>query len=154
MATGPAQPNALEQRTRHALDYFIAQGWTREQAAGIVANLVAESNLQSTAVGDRGHAAGIAQWHADRQAAFQAQMNRPVQGATLDEQLQFVQHELTAGTERGAGRRLRHATTAQDAGDTISRHYERPADSDGEAQRRGQRATAILNAHPAPVTLP
>ena len=151
MATAPAQPNPLEQRSRQALDYFTAQGWTRQQAAGIVANLVAESNLQSTAVGDAGHAAGIAQWHADRQAAFQAEMDRPIQGSTLEEKLQFVQNELTAGTERGAGTRLRNATTAQQAGDTISRYYERPADREGEAQRRGQRATAILNANPAPV---
>jgi hypothetical protein len=154
MATGPAQPDALEQRTRQALDYFIGQGWTREQAAGIVANLVAESNLQPAVVGDHGRAAGIAQWHADRQAAFQAQMNRPIQGSTLEEQLQFVQHELTDGDERGAGRLLRQAATAQEAGAIISRHYERPRDRDGEALRRGQRATAIRNAHPAPATLP
>ena len=150
MATGPAQPNAAEQRTHQALDYFIAQGWTREQAAGIVANLQAESNLQPTAVGDAGRAAGVAQWHPDRQAAFQAQMNRPLQGSSLEEQLQFVQHELTAGNERTAGNQLRNATTAQQAGDSVSRYYERPADRDGEAQRRGQRATAILNANPPP----
>lgn len=148
MATGPAQPSPAEQRTRQALDYFIAQGWTREQAAGIVANLQAESNLQPTAVGDGGSAVGIAQWHPARQAAFQTQMNRPMQGSSLEEQLQFVQHELTDGNERTAGRRLRNAATAQEAGDVVSRHYERPADREIEAQRRGQRATAILNANP------
>ena len=150
MATGPAQPSPAEQRTRQALDYFIAQGWTREQAAGIVANLQAESNLQPAAVGDAGRATGIAQWHPDRQAAFQTQMNRPVQGSSLEEQLQFVQHELTNGNERAAGSRLRNATTAQQAGDVVSRHYERPADREVEAQRRGQRANAILNANPPP----
>jgi hypothetical protein len=39
-----------------ALDFFVGHGWTREQSAGIVANLVAESNLNPEAVGDGGQA--------------------------------------------------------------------------------------------------
>ena len=78
----PAQTNTPADPTRQAMDYFIAQGWTQAQAAGIVADLQAESNLRPTAVGDNGRAAGIAQWHPDRQADFQAQMNRSVQGST------------------------------------------------------------------------
>jgi hypothetical protein len=151
MATQVA-PQAIEapDPTRQAIDYFVAQGWTQAQAAGIVANLQAESNLRPTAVGDNGRAVGIAQWHPDRQADFQAQMNRPVQGSTLEEQLQFVQHELTNGNEQNAGNRLRQATTANEAGAIVSRHYERPADRNGEAQRRAQRAAGILNNYASP----
>ncbi|HMK87405.1 MAG TPA: phage tail tip lysozyme [Steroidobacteraceae bacterium] len=135
---------------RQAMDYFVGQGWTRAQAAGIVANLQAESGLRPGAVGDGGQARGIAQWHADRQTAFEHFTGHGIQQSTYEEQLQFVQHELTAGGEVAAGNRLRNTTTADSAGATVSRYYERPADRDGEATRRGQRATHILNNYPAP----
>ncbi|MGA2888378.1 MAG: phage tail tip lysozyme [Terracidiphilus sp.] len=130
--------------TRGAMDYFIAQGWTAAQAAGIVANLLAESGLRPDAGGDGGQAYGVAQWHADRQANFQRFTGRAIQGSTVDQQLRFVQHELSS-TEVGAAHSLRNATSASDAGATMSRRYERPADREGEATRRGQRAQQILD---------
>jgi len=126
------------------MEYFIGQGWTTAQAAGIVANLQAESGLRPDAVGDLGQAYGIAQWHSDRQANFQTFTGRAIRGSTADQQLRFVQHELS-GTEAGAGQRLRNTTSAYDAGATMSRYYERPADREGEAARRGQRAQQILD---------
>jgi len=135
----PANPE------RRAMDFFVNQGWSREQAAGIVANLLTESQLAPDAVGDGGQARGIAQWHPDRQAAFQRFTGQPIRGSTLDQQLQFVQQELTAGGEVAAGRRLRGAASANDAGATVSQFYERPADRDGEARRRGQRAEQVLD---------
>jgi len=130
---------------RQAMDYFVGQGWTAAQAAGIVANLQAESGLRPDIPGDGGHAYGIAQWHADRQAAFQTFTGRAIQGSTLDQQLRFVQQELTGGGEVHAGNLLRNANSANDAGSIVSRHYERPADREGAATRRGQLADQILN---------
>ncbi len=129
---------------RGAMDYFINQGWTPAQAAGIVANLQAESGLHPDAVGDGGQAYGVAQWHPDRQANFQRFTGQAIRGSTVDQQLQFVQHELSS-TEVGAAHSLRNTTTATAAGASMSRNYERPADREGEATRRGQRAQQILD---------
>lgn len=130
------------------LSFFQSQGWTKEQAAGIVANLKAESQLNPGAVGDSGKAYGIAQWHPDRQAAFRSRFGKDIKGSSLEEQLQFVQYELTQGSEQGAGSKLKAATTAAEAGQIVSRRYERPADREGEAYKRGLAASQLLNGIP------
>lgn len=124
--------------------FFMSQGWTAAQAAGIAANLMSESGGRTNATGDNGQAFGLAQWHRDRQAAFRAFAGHDIHSATLAEQLAFVQHELTSGSEKSAGKALRGATTAADAGAIVSRMYERPKDTEGEASRRGSLAASIL----------
>jgi hypothetical protein len=61
---------AANPRAQEAMRFFQERGWSKEQSAGLVGNLIAESNLSTTAVGDGGKARGIAQWHPDRQANF------------------------------------------------------------------------------------
>lgn len=129
---------------RAALDYFQKQGWTREQSTGIVANLKRESALKPDAVGDSGKAYGVAQWHPDRQAEFKKQFGKDIKAATFEEQLAFVQFELTAGKEKSAGDKLRKTTTAQDAAEVMSKNYERPRDTEKEAAIRGKMATSML----------
>lgn len=125
------------------MQFFENAGWTHEQAAGITANLVAESGLNPNAVGDNGKARGLAQWHPDRQAAFKAKFGHDIGSATADEQLQFVQHELTAGMFKAAGDALRATMSADLAAQVVSTQYERPADREGEAARRGDRAVTL-----------
>lgn len=129
--------------TKQALDYFVSMGWTKSQSAGIVANLIAESNLNPAAVGDGGMAVGVAQWHGDRQARFAALMGKPTQGSTLEDQLAFVHAELR-GTEKAAGDALAGCAVASAAGAIVSNIYERPADRLGEAARRGALAEQIF----------
>lgn len=143
----PSAPAPNANRTREAMDYFVSHGWTRQQAAGIVANLQTESGLRPDARGDGGLAYGIGQWHPDRQAAFEKFTGHSIQGSTYEEQLRFVQHELTH-SESSAGNRLRNATSANEAGGIVSCYYERPADREGEAARRGQAAERILRSYP------
>lgn len=142
---GPATASA-EDPPRNAVDavsFFQRMGWTKEQAAGIVANLRAESNLNHRAVGDNGQAIGVAQWHPDRQSNFKAWAGKDIRESSLMEQLQFVNYELTQGAERRAGALLRAARNAQQAGEIVSRYYERPALADAEASRRGAGAVQI-----------
>ena len=54
------------------LQQFTDLGWTREQAAGLTANLHAESKFKPDASGDSGKAYGIAQ--------FEATYGKPIQG--------------------------------------------------------------------------
>ena len=118
---------------RMAMAYFTNQGWTKEQAAGIVGNLQTESgNFNQDVVngrrkGDNGHAVGIAQWHEDRQAEFKAQYGIDLIGAPLQKQLEFVQYELTKGKYKSAGDSLRQAKNAEDAAFIVDKQYERSA---------------------------
>jgi len=126
-----------------AVGFFQRMGWTREQAVGLVANLQRESNLNPAAVGDGGQAYGAAQWHPDRQANFKAWSGKDIRESDLMEQLQFVNYELTKGAEQRAGQLLRAAQNAQQAGEIVSRYYERPAQADAEAARRGAAAVDL-----------
>jgi hypothetical protein len=126
-----------------AVGFFQRMGWSHDAAAGLVANLQRESNLNPQAVGDNGRAYGAAQWHPDRQANFKAWSGKDIRESSLMEQLQFVHYELTQGAEQRAGRLLRAAQNAQQAGEIVSRYYERPAQADAEAARRGAAAVSL-----------
>lgn len=125
------------------VNFFMGMGWTKEQAAGIVANLKHESALNPSAVGDGGKAYGIAQWHPDRQANFKKWAGKDIRQSSLEEQLAFVNYELTQGAEQKAGNLLRASTNAQQAGAIVSRHYERPAQADAEALKRANTAVQV-----------
>ena len=131
-------------KTKQAIEYFMAQGWTKSQACGIVANLEKESNLNPAAVGDKGAAYGIAQWHKARQLDFFRTTGKDIKGSSLEEQLRFVHHELKT-TEKRAGGKLLQCTTARDAGACVSRYYERPADTENECKKRGDYARTLAN---------
>jgi LysM repeat protein len=111
-----------------AVDYFIQQGWTPEQAAGLVGNLQAESgqNLNPAAFNAKEQAYGIAQWRGSRKRDFEREMGRPIKGSSLDDQLKFVQWELN-NTEKRAGARLKAAKSAAEAAAIIDQFYERSA---------------------------
>jgi hypothetical protein len=131
-------------RAQNVMSYFRSQGWTRAQAAGIAANIQTESGFNPRAVGDRGAAYGIGQWHADRQGAFNTWALRNklpgLRQADLLEQLQFYNYELRRSP---AGKKLAGATNAYDAGAAVSLYDERPADAAGQAAMRGDLATRI-----------
>lgn len=132
----PGLPVSTGERRNRALDFFKKSGFSDAQAAGLVANLLSESDLNPYATGDSGKAYGIAQWHPDRQEEFRKVFGKDIRQSSLDEQLQFVLHELTRGNEQKAGRLLLSTGNAQNAGEVISRYYERPLLSDQEAAKR------------------
>ncbi|HEY2010527.1 MAG TPA: phage tail tip lysozyme [Rhizomicrobium sp.] len=136
------------------VSYFTKQGWSPAQAAGIVANLFRESGLNSKASGDHGLAYGLAQWHPERAANFAAWAGHGLKDSTEQEQLAFVQYELTQGTERSAGAALRRAKTPEEAGATISHRYERPLDDGGSAASRAADARAIFDRLPSIASQP
>lgn len=129
-------------RKEDALMFFQNHGWTRDQAAGIVANLQAESGFSQGKTGDNGRAYGIAQWHPDRQADFRRWSGHDIHGSSYEEQLAFVQHELET-SQQHAAIMLRAAQNADQAGRAVSRYYERPWMADAQAARRGASAVSI-----------
>lgn len=141
-AGGATGPGGAAGNAKIALDYFAQQGWTPAQAAGIVANLQAESgqNLNPSALGDAGKSYGIGQWQGPRQQLFATKMGKPLQGSNLQDQLKFVQWELT-NSEARAGQALKSAQTAADAAAIVDQYYER---SNGAArQKRMAMASAL-----------
>jgi hypothetical protein len=130
-----------------SMDYFKAQGWSRQAAAGITGNLAAESaSFNPKALGDWGRARGIGQWHPDRQKDFENWAGFKITDDRADrqKQLQFANFELTEGKYKSVGNRLRGATSADEAGAIVSNGYERPKDPDGEVARlRGQMANQL-----------
>jgi len=154
---GAGQSDQSEKRTKTttstgnakiAMEFFLEQGWTPEQAAGLVANLQAESydRLDPAALGDKGRGYGIAQWHGPRQKKFEEIIGVPLKGSSIENQLKFVQWELTSpeSAERSAGTRLKSAKTAADAAAVIDEFYERS--SGIHRQRRIAKAEALLTA--------
>ncbi len=126
MAFDPAEYDILEPKS-HALRVMQDYGYTPEQSAGIVGNLIHESNLNTGAVGDSGASFGIAQWNGDRLkglenfAAAQGSDSR-----NFDTQLDYIHHELQT-SESGAGQALRQAKDVESATKVFSEHFERPS---------------------------
>ncbi len=129
-------------RKGRALDYFMSQGWTPWQAAGIVARLQDESGLLDNAVGDNGKAYGTAQWHKARQEEFERVMGHPMLGSSFMQQLAFTNYELRRDPEYG-GRLLADATTAQQAARIFTKYFERPANEPAQAGKSAQGAAVI-----------
>jgi hypothetical protein len=144
---GPAPTGAGDRGARidQAMSYFQSQGWSEAQAAGIVANLDAESGMDPNInqIGG-GPGYGLAQWEGPRQASFREWAGKDIRNSSFAEQLEFIQWELTH-TEANAGDALRQVNDPREAASVFTRLYERPADSAGEAVRRGGRAVDIYN---------
>lgn len=147
---GGSTPAGQTGSAKAAVSTLMNAGWTLPQAAGIVGNLQVESgpNMKTNAVGDNGEAFGIAQWHADRRQVFQRVVGIPMEQASFDQQLSFVNWELN-NTEKGAGMALRQATTAAQAAAIVDKLYER---SSGEAlSQRIANAEALMGSQSNPI---
>lgn len=138
---GQTPAGGADAAAREARNFFVARGWTPDQSAGLAAQIHHESRGDPGAVGDGGLAYGALQWHPDRQAEFRRFLGRDIRGSTFQEQLAFIQYELTQGRERAAGDALRATTTAAEAGRVASRLYVRPgADEAARAREAAARA--------------
>lgn len=119
-------PKEVQTRATMARDHFVALGYTPEQAAGIVGNLVQESGVRpSGAVGDNGTAFGLAQWRGERLTRLQRYANS--QGADWKDfktQLNFIDVELK-NHETSAYKALKGAKTIDEATAAFV-GYERP----------------------------
>ena len=109
--------------SQKAMEFLMARGWTKEQAAGIVGNLQVESALKTTAFNPKEDAIGVAQWRGPRQQKFKEIFGKDVKDATFEEQLAFVDWELR-NSHKKAGDLLQGAKTAEDAALIIDEYYE------------------------------
>lgn len=110
-------------------NYLKKQGLTDEQAAGVIGNLAAESNLNPNALNpnDVGKPAfGLAQWRGSRyRDLIEFSNSNGLDHETLEAQLPFMMHELESQSWLGYGA-LQNATTVSDATRVFETKFERP----------------------------
>jgi len=135
-------------RAAKMVAFFEKAGWGAHQAAGIVANLIAESGLNPKKTGDNGQAYGIAQWHPDRQAAFAKWTGHDIRSSSVEEQLAFVQHEMETGVNGFTKQMLMAAQSAAQAAFIVSRYYESPAPWAENLPNRMSLANGLMQSAP------
>jgi hypothetical protein len=120
-----------------AMDQLQNMGWSRAQAAGLVANASAESSMDPNAE-NKGHR-GLFQWDKSRWGHFET-FARATNSDTSDPlaQLRFADYELRHGTEQAAGQLLLASQNAARAGYIGSHYWERPGSPVADALRSGQ----------------
>jgi hypothetical protein len=159
---------APQDNARSAFEYYVSQGLTPVQAAGIVGNLQGESGqgLNPNAVNrgdgrDGSDSIGIGQWNSTRaQALKEFAAAKGVPWNDFNTQLEFLHQELK-GPERGAYDRLMAAKTPEEAGQAMLA-FERPKDwnKPGAHPERGQYAAKVFASYgggqpqPAPQAAP
>lgn len=141
-----AQSKTLMDQSKYAVKKLMEMGWTQPQAAGMVGSLMQESRLDPAAVNPNSGAYGAAQWLSkDRVENFEKWAKRPLQGSTLDQQLGFMNYEMTSGTEKPAGDAIRKASTATEAAELHRKLYERPGETEANDKMRQAFARQIEN---------
>lgn len=113
---------------RYAFNFYVQQGYSPAQAAGIVARLSAESgpNLNPLASGDNKQAFGLAQWHPDRWSRIQQwALSQGLDPNSRETQLRAVPWEMQ-NHEKDAWAQLQAAQDPRAAYNAMMA-YERPA---------------------------
>jgi Phage tail lysozyme len=147
----PTSEAALSNAEQTAFNYFVSKGLTDIQSAGVVGNLIQESNVIASAVEfGGGPGRGIAQWsvggrwnasHHDN-VTWYASLNKETRWA-LHTQLAFTWYELH--TVGGYGiTALRKATTIRGATLDFERDFEKCGQCD--ESKRISYATQVYNA--------
>jgi hypothetical protein len=139
-ATGGGTPAS---RREAALHFFMRQGWTRQQALGLVAGANAEnSGMDPNAKNPTSGAFGIGQWLGPRKRAlFEKYGSNP----TFEQQLEFLQWELMGGDH--GGKAVRGQQSSHGVLSAYIRDFMRPragAETTGDLSR-GQNFLASTN---------
>lgn len=136
-----------ESNAMYAMRYLIGNGFTKEQAAGIVGNLMQESGGGTFDLGINatdGTAQGIAQWQGSRLENLRNFQRDRFNGEdTLDSQLAFLVYEMQ-DSEKGAYNQIKGTNNARDAAYATDKYYERSAGTE-----RGKRMDYAQEAYNA-----
>ncbi|MDX2973151.1 phage tail tip lysozyme [Kribbella solani] len=147
---------------QQAFNYLVQNGYSKEQAAGIVGNMIAESQVQPTLLNDgtatgtltspadavnTGRAWGLVQWYPASKminAARSANVDDKTIGS-LAFQLDFVRKQLIGEgplPEKEAGDQVKATKTPGDAAYAFGRYFERFSLDPNAAEYDNRRANA------------
>lgn len=159
-STGAATQMIGENNAERAYNYLVTHGYSPEQAAGIVGNMILESGvnpqrLQGTSLNDQTPADeaqgspegwGIVQW------TPAGKMITPLKAAGKDPndlttQMEYLTdgNRLNGGARADAADRVRATSTVDDATQAFGQYYEAPADLGASIELRKTYAEAIYN---------
>ena len=118
-----------------AMNYFMSQGLTKEQSAGIVGNLMQESGagIDPNAKNKTGHR-GIAQWDKNRWGNFEKfAKQKGLDVNTREAQLQWIMEEMRTGGGGLSLKTLKGAKTSRQSAELFLKQYERSGEEAGSA---------------------
>ena len=143
-------PN-IGERPRQAVQFFVDNGYTVNQAKGIVGNLMHESGdptlMNITNKGDKGTSFGMAQWHDTSKGKgrwtnlknFAKELGKSEND--FETQLRFVLKELKDNQSWDRG--LKATTTIEGATKWFMNNFERPAEAAAAFQNRLKYANSL-----------
>lgn len=131
-----------------AMNYFMSQGLSKEQAAGIVGNLMQESTAAIDPMANNGTHRGIAQWDANRWGNFEKWASKKgLDVNTREAQLQWIMEEMRTGSGGLGIERFKKTKTAEEAGGLFLSDFERSGEKAGSAgyENRMKNAKALAS---------
>ena len=125
---------------------FQGMGWDETHARAITAALMAESKGDPRAENPKSHAQGIAQWLGSRKEDFKKFAGVDLMHSSIDQQMKFVNYELTQGKEKRVGKMLREAKNFSSMVDVMVNGYLKPGTgAAGDISRAQHYAGVTIN---------
>lgn len=147
--SGPSGPADFSgsANAEKAFNYFISQGYTKEQSAGIVGNLMQENRALDPRVANSIGHKGIAQWDPKdrypKMAAFAK--SKGLDPNTLEAQLQFVEEEMRTGSGGLSKARLQGTKSVEEAALLVRKQYLRPGEAEAMDANRIKFGQQVLS---------
>jgi len=120
-------------------NFLTKNGISPSGATGVIGNLVAESNLNTNAIGDSGTSYGIAQWHNSRWNSLNVFSKKlGLNPSSVEAQQQFLLHEIKNNPSLYKGL-TNKSVTEGNAAALFMRQFEKPLNqSDAAAANRAK----------------
>lgn len=130
-----------------AFNYFVSQGYTKEQSAGIVGNLMQENRALDPKVANSIGHKGIAQWDPKDRYPKMAEFakSKGLDPNTLEAQLQFVEQELKTGSGGLSKARLQGTKSVEEAAVLVRKQYLRPGEAEAMDANRIKYGQQVLS---------
>lgn len=159
VANGTYTPSEVRERAVRAgrmYDLLLKRKYAPDMAAALAANIEAESHGNYRRRQDGGGPGyGLIQWEPPRQARFLESFGYPIEKATEQDQLDFIDIELAKPQyEYGNARRIARERGAGAQAAAVMNHYERPRERTLAAINRANLAEAIRRADSRPDPAP
>jgi hypothetical protein len=137
-----ATSSTEDSKQNYILKYLMERGqYTREQASGIIGNLYQESRLDHTSDNGLGYH-GIAQWGGSRLKDFKEKYGKEVLQSSLQEQLDFLIHELK-GKYKKVDQKIKASANVKDSSLIFRKEYEKPGEHEAMQGKRDAYAQSV-----------
>jgi len=132
-------------KAQQAFSYFKSQGYSDEQAAGIVGNLRQENSAMNPTLSNSIGMKGIAQWDANRWRNLEAFAKKSgMDPNAFETQLMFIQKELKTGEGGLSEKNLKSQKSLESATIIFRKQYERPGEAEANDAARIRYARETL----------